>query len=162
MTLSRDALAHLVTRVAADRRVRGVKLVAHTLFRRSDRRAGRSGWRPEDSRPGLRNRSIPRPDRRSDHYTQYGYVVADDVVPCPPAREPVGWPEVSGMATLNRPRRSPSGENISLAASISAQALAAWFRNVVPASVSGGDACRSRKKLHAKLRFEPGAMSTDQ
>ncbi|WP_354052686.1 alpha/beta hydrolase [Bradyrhizobium sp. LB12.1] len=31
VTLSRDALAHLVTRVAADRRVRGVKLVAHSM-----------------------------------------------------------------------------------------------------------------------------------
>lgn len=45
-------------------------------------------------------------------------------------------PNVSGMATLRRPRNSPVGRIVSLAVSISALALAAWSLNVIPASVS--------------------------
>jgi hypothetical protein len=41
-------------------------------------------------------------------------------------------PKVSGTATRKRPQSSPAGRIVSLAASISAQALAAWSRNVAP------------------------------
>lgn len=44
-------------------------------------------------------------------------------------------PKVSGTAIRRRPRRSPAGRIVSLAASISALTLAAWSRNVTPASV---------------------------